>query len=79
MGELVSIIMPSFNASMFIKETIESVLAQIYSNWELIIVNDCSKDNTVEVIGKYADVDSRIRFYRRHQDRGDIQSYRELC
>ena len=38
--------MPSYNTGRFIKETIESVLAQTYSNWELLIVDDCSKDNT---------------------------------
>ena len=49
MSELVSIIMPSYNAGQFIKEAIESVLAQSYSNWELIIVDDCSKDNTDDI------------------------------
>lgn len=49
MSGQVSIIMPSYNTGRFIKETIESVLAQSYSNWELIIVDDCSTDNTAVI------------------------------
>lgn len=55
MNELVSIIMPSYNTGSFIEETIKSVLAQTYTSWELIIVDDCSTDNTDEVVGKYSD------------------------
>lgn len=58
---LVSIIMPAYNAEKYISESIESVLAQTYKNWELIIVDDCSKDNTTEIIKKYADSDIRIK------------------
>ena len=50
--DLVSIIMPAYNAEKYIAEAIESVLKQTYTNWELIIVNDCSKDNTKEVCEK---------------------------
>ena len=48
----VSIIMPAWNASEFIDETINSVLTQSYENWELIIVDDCSIDNTFEIFQK---------------------------
>lgn len=44
----VSIITPAYNAAEYISETIESVLAQTYPNWEMLIVNDCSTDNTEE-------------------------------
>lgn len=57
---LVSIIIPAYNAEKFIGQTIESVLKQTYSNWELIIVNDGSKDNTQKIIERYSLGDKRI-------------------
>ncbi len=57
--ELVSIITPVYNASKYIKETIDSVLLQTYTNFEYIIVNDCSTDNSEEIIRQYKD--KRIR------------------
>lgn len=63
MEELVSIITPTYNCGKFIGETIESVLKQSYENWEMIIVDDCSTDNTKEVVKKYADNDRRIKYY----------------
>lgn len=57
---LISIIMPSYNAARFIGESINSVLLQTYSNWELLIVDDCSKDNSVEVVRKFANIDKRV-------------------
>lgn len=59
--DLVSIITPVYNAEKFIAETIESVLKQTYSNWELILVNDCSKDNSEKIIKKYCKYDERIK------------------
>lgn len=59
MKELVSIIMPSYNSEHTIDKSIESVMNQTYTNWELIIVDDCSKDNTLSVLGKYKN-DERI-------------------
>lgn len=59
---LVSIIIPAYNAEKFIVQTIDSVKAQTYSNWELIIVNDGSKDNTLNIIENYAQADKRISF-----------------
>lgn len=49
---LVSIIMPAYNAQNYIAQSIESVIKQTYSNWELIIVEDCSIDNTIEILKK---------------------------
>lgn len=63
MDELVSIIMPSYNTGQFISESIKSVLAQTYSNWELIIVDDCSTDNTDDVIKQYLK-DERIHYIK---------------
>ncbi|WMI66620.1 glycosyltransferase family 2 protein [Aestuariibaculum sp. YM273] len=61
MKGLVSIITPSYNSAKFISETIESVQSQTYTNWELIIVNDASSDNTIELLREYIHKDSRIK------------------
>lgn len=66
--ELVSVIMPAYNAERFIKESIDSVLAQTYKNWELIIVDDCSTDNTESIVYSYND--SRIRYMRNEKNLG---------
>lgn len=60
---LVSVITPTYNCADFIGETIESVQSQIYQNWEMIIVDDCSTDNTKEVVDKYISKDSRIKYF----------------
>lgn len=69
MDDLVSIIMPSFNTGKYITETIESVLAQSYKNWELIIVDDCSSDNTDEIVSTYLS-DDRIHYLKNEKNRG---------
>ena len=58
---LVSVIMPSYNSARFVSEAIKSVMNQTYQNWELLITDDCSKDNSVEVINKYTAQDSRVK------------------
>jgi glycosyltransferase involved in cell wall biosynthesis len=58
---LVSIITPVYNGESYLKECIESVLAQTYSNWEYIIVNNCSADGTLKIAEEYATADDRIR------------------
>ncbi len=68
--KLVSIIMPTYNCGKFIQETIESVIAQTYKNWELIIVDDCSKDNTKEIVEKLIKTDSRICYYKLEKNQG---------
>lgn len=62
MGDLVSIIMPSYNTARYIFETIQSVINQTYQNWELIIVDDCSTDNTDIVVEKIKD--PRIKYIK---------------
>lgn len=69
MAELVSIIMPSYNTAKYIAETVQSVLAQTYQNWELIIVDDCSTDDTDEVIKPFLS-DSRIRYLKNEKNSG---------
>ena len=56
----VSIITPAYNAERFIEETIKSVLNQTYENLEMIIVDDCSNDNTESIVRKYMEIDNRI-------------------
>ena len=68
--DLVSIITPAYNAAEYIAETIESVLAQTYPNWEMLIVNDCSKDNTAEIVQSYAAKDNRIKLINLKQNSG---------
>lgn len=58
---LVSIVTPMYNAENFIEETIQSVCKQTYAKWELIIVDDCSTDRSVEIARKYSEMDQRIR------------------
>ena len=67
---LVSIITPAYNSATYIAETIESVLAQTYTNWEMLIVNDCSKDNTAEIVQSYAAKDKRIKLINLTQNSG---------
>lgn len=79
MDELVSIIMPSYNTAKFISETIDSVLTQIYTNWELIIVDDCSTDNTDEVVKSFLS-DDRIKYIKNEKNSGAAFSRnRALC
>lgn len=59
---LVSIITPCYNGAKYISETIESVLAQTYPDWEMIIIDDGSKDNSAEIVRAYMEKDSRIKF-----------------
>lgn len=70
MSPLVSIITPCYNAAVFISQTIESVLAQSFDNWEMIIVDDCSSDDSLLIIQKYAGEDSRIRYLRTNKPSG---------
>jgi teichuronic acid biosynthesis glycosyltransferase TuaG len=74
--ELVSIIMPAYNAAEFIQEAINSVLAQTFSNWELIIINDGSTDLTTEIIEYNLKQDNRIKSY--YQQNGKQGKARNL-
>ena len=67
---LVSIITPAFNSAHTLAETIESVRAQTFHDWEMIIVDDCSSDGTTALASHYAQLDERIRIIRRAEQGG---------
>lgn len=60
---LVSIITPTYNCGRYIAETIMSVVGQTYADWELIVVDDCSTDDTREIVSRFAAADSRISYH----------------
>jgi len=71
---LVTIIMPSYNSACYIVDSINSVLSQGYKNWEMIIVDDCSTDNTVEIIESIVGDNSKIRLIKLANNVGSAQS-----
>lgn len=56
----VSIILPTYNGEKYLEQAIDSILAQTYTDWELILVNDCSTDATADIVRRYAEADDRI-------------------
>lgn len=68
MSDLISIVMPSYNTGKYIAESIRSILAQTYKNWELLIVDDCSVDNTDAIVAKFQD--TRIRYFKNKKNSG---------
>ncbi|MGN0243020.1 MAG: glycosyltransferase family 2 protein [Lachnospiraceae bacterium] len=68
--KLVSVIMPTYNCADYIGETIESVQAQTYKYWELIIVDDNSTDDTWQIVEEYCETDSRIKYKRLKENSG---------
>lgn len=65
---LVSIIIPTFNRAHTLRDTLDSVKKQTYQNWECIIIDDGSEDDSVNLILKYIDADKRFKFYKRNRD-----------
>lgn len=66
---MVSVVLPTYNGAKYLRNSIESVLGQTLQDWELIIVNDCSTDNTDEIITEYMAVDSRIHVIKNDENR----------
>jgi glycosyltransferase involved in cell wall biosynthesis len=66
----VSVITVSYNREAFIREAIDSVLAQSFKDWELIVVDDASTDNTKTIVDEYMAKDDRIRYYRNEKNLG---------
>lgn len=75
-SDLVSIITPSYNSSLFILETIRSVVAQTYEKWEMIITDDCSTDDTVDLIREYIKEhnETRIKLLENEENSGAAAS-----
>jgi teichuronic acid biosynthesis glycosyltransferase TuaG len=72
---LVSVIMPAYNAQKYIAESIESVIAQTYANWELIVIDDGSTDNTGNIIKQYKQQDVRIKsIYQENSGQGNAKN-----
>ncbi|WKV07997.1 glycosyltransferase family 2 protein [Thermoanaerobacterium sp. CMT5567-10] len=67
---LVSIIMPTYNCEKYIEQAINSVINQTYKEWELLVIDDGSEDNTVEIIKELSKKDSRIRFVKNEKNQG---------
>ena len=67
---LVSIITPLYNSEKYIGKTIESVLNQTYKSWEMLIIDDCSKDNGVKIVNNYILKDKRIKLFRNEKNEG---------
>ncbi len=63
MEELISIVLPVYNGEKYLRESIDSILAQTYKNWELLIVDDCSTDSSSEIAKEYVSKDRRIYYY----------------
>lgn len=76
--EKVSIIVPMYNAEKFIGKTIESVLSQTYENWEMLIMNDVSTDNSLAVVSEFAKKDGRIKVVNTEKNMGVVKGRNHL-
>ena len=74
----VSIIIPVYNAEKFIGETIESVISQTYTDWEILILNDRSTDRSYEIIQEYAQKDKRIKTIDSEKNIGVVEGRNRL-
>src|SRR5512146_3249684 len=79
---LVSVVTPVFNGEKYLRECVDSVLAQTYTNWHYVIVNNCSTDRTLEIAQEYAARDSRIRVVNNREfvgvDANHNNAFREI-
>lgn len=82
MSSLVSIAMSTYNGGLFLKEQLDSILKQTYRNLEIIISDDSSTDNTIEIIKEYQNKDKRIVFYQNKENLGFVKNFEKaisLC
>ena len=69
-NDYISIITPTYNSSLYITDTIQSIISQTYKKWELIIVDDCSSDSTIDIIKSFILLDNRIKLFENTKNRG---------
>ncbi len=69
----ISIIMAAYNVEKYISAAIDSIIAQTFKDWELIICDDCSSDNTVAIVERYCEKDGRIKLIKREQNSGGVR------
>lgn len=70
MSALVSIITPTYNSEQFIAETIDSIVNQTYKNWELLLIDDCSNDNTLHIVSSYLKIHQNIKILKNESNLG---------
>jgi glycosyltransferase involved in cell wall biosynthesis len=75
MSPKVTVFVPTFNYARYLSETIESILSQDFEDFELIISDDCSTDNTEDVCLRYVEQDSRVRFFRQNKNLGMVENW----
>ncbi len=68
--KLITVVMPVYNAARFLREAVESVLAQTYSNWELMMIDDCSTDDSLAIAQEYEQMDNRIHVIKAEKNIG---------
>ncbi len=81
-SNLISIAMCTYNGDRFIKEQLDSILKQTYKNLEIIICDDCSSDNTINIIKEYMKNDNRIKFFQNEKNMGFVKNFEQaisLC
>ena len=66
----VSVIMPVYNGERYIREAIKSILNQTYKNFELLIIDDCGQDKSMDIVRAYAKIDDRIRIIYNRSNKG---------
>lgn len=71
---MVSVIMPAYNCAEYMKNSVGSVIAQSFTDWELIVVDDCSTDNTKQVVDDFSRKDERIKYVRLDKNSGAAQA-----
>lgn len=74
----VSIITPCYNAENYISQTIESVISQTYTDWEMLIIDDCSTDNSAKIVNEYCNKDSRIKYLKTPSPSGSPSQPRNI-